>query len=44
MPSAIPDLTYISTDTPLLIPVDAFTPSNLHHTYYLIYYLELWDG
>jgi hypothetical protein len=44
VPSAITDHTYISTDTPLLIHVDEFTPSNLWHTYYIIYYLESWNA
>ena len=39
----ISDQTYIATDKPLLIAVDTFIPSNIHDTYYIIYYLELWD-
>ena len=27
-----------------MIQVDLFIPSNLFHTYYIIYYLELWDN
>jgi hypothetical protein len=34
---------YIATDLPRIIQVDPFIPSNLFHTYYIIYYLELWD-
>ena len=39
----IDNQTYIATDKPLLIQVDQFIPSNLFHTYYIIYYLEMWD-
>jgi len=39
----IENQTYIATDEPLLIQVDQFIPSNLFHTYYIIYYLEMWD-
>ena len=39
----IDNQTYIATDKPLLIQVDQFIPSNFSHTYYIIYYLELWN-
>jgi hypothetical protein len=41
--SMIEDQTYIATDKPLYVQVDGFIPSNLFHTYYIIYYLEIWD-
>jgi hypothetical protein len=44
VPQPISDQTYIATDNPLLIEVDHFIPSNLYHSYYIIYYLELWDN
>ena len=39
----ISDMTYIATDVPLSFTSSPYIPSNIHDSYYILYYLEQYN-